>query len=439
MTTPVWDFLSCYSTSGTARFHMPGHKGSPLLGCEALDLTEIAGADSLYEASGILAESERNCSMLFSSCATFYSAEGSSLCIRAMLHLLALYRRPGCSRRIFAARNVHKSFVTAAALLDLPVDWLFSSAPSPLCSCPVSPEALEQALAEAEAPPAAVFLTSPDYLGGRQDLATLAEICHRHGTYLAVDNAHGAYLHFLPEPCHPLDLGADLCCDSAHKTLPVLTGGAYLHFSSRCPDAMLASVRRSLALFGSTSPSYLILASLDRCNAVLAEEFPQRLSVFLPRMQETRLMLEQSGCRLLPSDPLRLVLSCDGLSAAERLRSFGGEPEYADRDYLVLMLTPYNSDSDLTLLTKALGGVRPPNTAPVFPLSRPEPVLRLREALLAPQETLRVEDAVGRICADPSVSCPPAVPIRMPGERITEEAVEQFLAYGRETVSVVSV
>ena len=102
-----------------------------------------------------------------------------------------------------------------------------------------------------------MYVTSPDYLGGQSDVAALAEVSHRHGVPLLADNAHGAYLRFLSPSRHPMDLGADLCCDSAHKTLPVLTGGAYLHVGRAAPEPFRENARRALALFGSTSPSYL--------------------------------------------------------------------------------------------------------------------------------------------------------------------------------------
>ena len=119
METPILDFLKGYQREGMARFHMPGHKGSGPLGCEGWDITEVKGADSLYEASGIIARSEENAARLFGSGRTLYSAEGSSQCIRAML-ALALWSRPaGAAPVVLAARNVHKAFLYAAALLDL--------------------------------------------------------------------------------------------------------------------------------------------------------------------------------------------------------------------------------------------------------------------------------------------------------------------------------
>ena len=249
MNAPIHEFVRRYIESGAARLHVPGHKGVGPLGCEAWDITEIAGADALYEADGIIAESERNASALFGSGATFYSAEGSSLCIRAMLHLALTHRPASAARPVaLAARNAHKAFLYAAALCDFDVQWLWPEAETSLCACPVSPEALSRTLDAMKEKPFCVYVTSPDYLGGMQDIRALADVCHARGVPLIVDNAHGAYLKFLPESLHPLDLGADLCCDSAHKTLPVLTGGAYLHISRNADPALIAAAKDALAL-----------------------------------------------------------------------------------------------------------------------------------------------------------------------------------------------
>ncbi len=227
--TPIADFVRRYSSSGTARLHMPGHKGVSFLGCEPLDLTEIAGADELYEAEGIIAESEANAAQLFGTAATYYSAGGSSQCIRAML-LLAMQAVPAgegrpvllaarnahkalvysaatyysaggssqCIRAmlllamqavpagegrpvLLAARNAHKALVYSAALLDFEIQWLWPQGQGgSLCSCPVTPASLrtrlEQLLRQGVRP-FGVYLTSPDYLGYMQDVQGLAEVC----------------------------------------------------------------------------------------------------------------------------------------------------------------------------------------------------------------------------------------------------------------------
>nr|WP_325188853.1 amino acid decarboxylase [uncultured Oscillibacter sp.] len=442
MTTPLADFLRTYAASGMARLHMPGHKGRGPLGCEAWDLTEISGADSLYEAAGVIARSEENAAALFGSAATFYSTEGSTQCVKAML-FLALQNRPaGTPPVVLAARNVHKSFVHAAALLDFEPLWLWpEEGTSSLCACPVAAEGLDRALSALDAPPAAVYITSPDYLGNMADIPALAEVCRRYKTPLLADNAHGAYLRFLSPSRHPLDLGADLACDSAHKTLPVLTGGAYLHISKTAPAAFRENARAALALFGSTSPSYLTLASLDLCSRYLSENYPARLAEAVRRLEALGKTISANGWQVEPSDPLRLTLRAPsgltGLDLADRLRRGGAECEYADRDFLVLMTTPENGPEDLARVSAALGENRAPAAPAVsLPLAKGERVLSIREALFAPQESVPAEESLGRVCGAPTVGCPPAVPIAVSGERIGPEALALFRYYGVKRVDV---
>ena len=442
MTTPIADFVRNYAASGTSRLHMPGHKGIGPLGCEHLDITEVHGADALYEAEGIISQSEANAAVLFGSGRTVFSTEGSSQCIRAMLYLALTNRPKGVKPVVVAARNVHKAFVYAAALLDLEVVWLAPEGDArSLCSCSITAETLERTLSGMDAPPCAVYVTSPDYLGGRADIAALAQVCHAHGTVLAVDNAHGAYLHFLPEPTHPLDLGADICCDSAHKTLNVLTGGAYLHISKNAPRGFAKNAKSAMALFGSTSPSYLIMASLDLCNRYLAENFSTQLTGCVEKLDALRRKLTQHGWQVEDTDPLRVTVNAPagvtGLALADRLRGHGVECEYADPEFLVFMATPSNTQEDFDRVVNALGI----NTAPAavrapLPVAIGEQAVSIRQALFSPHETIPVSEGLGRICASPTVSCPPAIPIAVSGEVIGKEAMALFHHYGVETLDV---
>lgn len=439
MNTPVADFVQRYAKAGTARLHMPGHKGRCFLGCEPWDITEIHGADALYEAEGILAESEQNAAALFGSQRTCYSTEGSSQCIRAMLYLAVA---ASGSHTVVAARNVHRAFVSAAALLDLEIRWLWPEESRSLCGCPISPAQLEETLHSLPEPPAAVYLTSPDYLGGMAEIPALAQVCHQHGTLLLVDNAHGAYLRFLQPSLHPLDLGADLCCDSAHKTLPVLTGGAYLHLSPTAPAQLAPLAKSALGLFGSTSPSYLTLASLDLCNRYLAEGYPQRLAEAVERLAELRERLTAAGWRVEPSDPLRVTVAAPrgvtGQELSGQLRRQGAECEYADRDFLVLMATPENTPEELAQAAAALGQCPGEANPPQLPLARGERACSIRQAAFAPRETVDAAHSLGRVCGLPTVGCPPAIPIAVSGERITPEALALFAYYGIEQVEVLA-
>lgn len=441
MQTPIADFVRAYAKADGVRFHMPGHKGKAFLGCEPYDITEITGADALYEAEGIIAESEKNAAKLFGTRATFYSTEGSSQCIRAMLFLAVRGWQGNGRPYVIAARNAHKAFLYAAALLDIDVVWLYPKKLHALCSCQILPEQLAAVLSEQKQPPAAVYVTSPDYLGGQLALGELARICHRHGTILAVDNAHGAYLHFMEERTHPMDVGADICCDSAHKTLPVLTGGAYLHIAKTAPKQLGEEARQVLALFGSTSPSYLTLASLDLCNAYLAEYYRKRLSDTMESLAKLRGLLRGNGWRIEESDPLKLTVRMPDedvrFRLMERLHGAGIAYEYADMEYLVFMVTPENDRADYDRLLAAMGM----NDAPYQDKKGWSPVscrqvCSVREAFFAPQERVKTERAIGRVCGAPSVGCPPAVPIAAAGELIDENAAALLKYYGNDTVVV---
>lgn len=467
MTTPIVDFVRRYAQSGTSRLHMPGHKGQSLLGFEPWDITEIKGADELYGADGIIAQSEANATRLFDTVHTYYSTEGSSQCIRAML-CLALQAAPAAGQRpvLLAARNAHKALLYAAALLDFDIQWLW---PAPqdagaLCSCPVSVAKLTgalQGLVQQGKRPFGVYITSPDYLGGVQDIAALAEVCRDFGVPLLVDNAHGAYLRFLPQGGqHPIALGAAMCCDSGHKTLPVVTGGAYLHLGKNAPVQDEAAVRNALALFGSTSPSYLILQSLDKCNQILSEGYPLRLLQCCGHLTRLRRELNEAaaakhcpGPLALESEPLKVtldaaVLGLSGTELAEKLRAAKIECEYADPRYLVLMFTPDNPPQDFERLSAAVLRIAEELAGPV---TLPEETAgefaelerglhrrcTIRQAVFAPQEQLPAEQAVGRICAMPTVSCPPAIPIVVSGEQITPAAAAWMKRYHVEEVSVI--
>lgn len=439
MNTPIVDFIRAYAQKEGSRLHMPGHKGKAFLGCEKYDITEIKGADALYEAEGIIGESEKNATELFGSGATFYSCEGSTQCIKAMVYLALLNRKNSSERPvILAARNTHKAFIYACAELNVDVRFVYDETDSfSLCRCTVSAETLKKAISDCK--PFAVYVTSPDYLGGSLDIKALSETAHDFDIPLLVDNAHGAYLKFLGVNRHPLDLGADMCCDSAHKTLPVLTGGAYLHIakSGKYKDDFIADAKKALGLFGSTSPSYLILQSLDLCNEYLSGNFKCELADCVKRICELKEKLRQNGYSIAESDPLKLTIHSTCQNIGEVLRKSNIECEYADPDFTVLMFTAQNSEADFEAVAKALGKSKAIQSMPKLSLKQHETAMTVREAVFSKSERVRVKDSLGRISAMPTVSCPPAVPVVVSGEVINESDLPIFEHYGIEFIDVV--
>lgn len=441
MTTPIVDFVKKYAEEENCRFHMPGHKGKSYLGFEAFDITEVKGADALYEAEGIIAESEANATKLFGTGRTLYSTEGSSQCIRAMMYLAVNYRKTKDRPYVLAARNAHKAFLYAAALVDFDIEWLYPEETASICSCDISAAQVEGFLMNCKVLPSAVYVTSPDYLGNMLDIKAIAEVCHKYGVILAVDNAHGAYLHFLEPALHPMDLGADICCDSAHKTLPVLTGGAYLHISESAPEYFSENAKNAMALFGSTSPSYLTLMSLDMCNEYISGDYKEKTAAVSDKVEMACRKLLSNGWLAGHNEPLKLTLhrsgNLSGCEIADYLRTKRIECEYSDDDYVVFMVTGENA-SALDKLVETLGANNSGNPkASSMAYTIGQTVMTVREAFFSEHERVYVKEAAGRICASPMVSCPPAIPIVASGELIEEVHIKLFEFYGINEVEVV--
>ena len=440
METPICDFVKNYIEKDGLRLHMPGHKGTSFLGVEIFDITEIKGADSLYEADGIIRKSEENASGIFGA-DTFYSAEGSSLSIKAMLYLAVTLNKMGDEKPVvFAGRNAHKAFLSAAALIDFDVEWIYGE--SNYLSCKIDAEILDEKIKNAQNKPVAVYVTSPDYLGNIQDIKGISKVCKKHGVLLLVDNAHGAYLKFLEETMHPVDLGADMCTDSAHKTLPVLTGGGYLHISGKLDGRYKNQTKNAMLLFGSTSPSYLILQSLDMANKYIAENRTKYID-FAKKVSELKETLTQKGIKILGNEPFKITIATKsygytGTDFAEKLRINNIECEFADPDFVVLMFSPQLEDK-LENIERIFEKIpeRQEILTKMPEILRPEKAMGIRQAMFSEKEKISVENSFGRVLAEGVLSCPPAVAPLVCGERIDQNAIECFKYYGTETLWVV--
>ena len=432
--TPIADFLDGYEKSGAARFHMPGHKGRGAV--ESLDITEIDGAGDLFSRRGIIAESEEIASSLFG-CRTYYSTEGSTLAIKTMTSL-AMMRAKG---KVLAGRNAHRAFIAASALNGFDVEWIAPGDDESYISCDITPERLARSIESLGEDLSFVYITSPDYLGNIADVEGLARVCEDHGTVLLVDCAHGAYLKFLEKSAHPIDLGAYMCASSAHKTLPVLTGGAYLHLSKRANERF-PDVKDTMSYFASSSPSYLIMRSLDLANSYL-EAFPEKLARFTRRIGEIKSRLDGAGYSLEGDEALKITISAKeygytGGAIASFLKEYGVVPEFYDRDFVTFMLSPSNTDEEIEALKNSLLKIKrkAPLTEALPSFCKPRRIMSPREVFLEESEHVEVRDAVGRIIGA-TVSCPPAVPIAVCGELIDENVAKRLEYYGIEEVYAV--
>ncbi len=424
-------FLDSYADGGILRLHMPAHNGkalnSSLSRAYALDITEISGADSLFESDGIIADGETRTARLYGSGSSCWSASGSTLCIQGML---AKMRTEG--RTVVSARTVHRAFLNACILLGLSVEWVFPIA-GDVISGEYQLDAFEEKLHKLtkQGQKACIYVTSPDYRGKMQNISELAELCRKYDARLLVDNAHGAHLAFLQKNQHPINLGADYCCDSFHKMLPSLTGSAVLH--SRFEEAR--ELKQYMQMFGSTSPSYLLMRSIDEAVAWLEKD---GISAVKKAEQRAVKIRERIPYDWLGDDPFHLTISANGIDFANQLRKHHAEPEYADSACCVMLLSPVMAESDFSRLESILTACNPIAPMKIPPLPKPpETACDMRTACFSEWEMIPIEQAEGRICATVQVPCPPAVPMVMSGEIFDKNWIDYMRYFGLEKVATI--
>ncbi|MDR0884601.1 MAG: amino acid decarboxylase [Oscillospiraceae bacterium] len=435
MNTPLFDALRAQNATGRARFHMPGHKGGgdnlppELSALFALDTTELPGTGDLYAAEGAVRAAEERASALFGCGDTLFSAGGSTLCLQAMLRAALPH-----GGKLLCGRVLHRAAAHAFALLDIVPAFVESDGSAgDFFPGRITPAALCAAL-RAHPDARAVYLTSPDYFGTLSNVGALVQTAQTAGLPLLVDAAHGAHLDFLPTPCGAVSAGADFVAQSAHKTLPALTGAAWLHLR-RAADAPAA--RAAMALFGSSSPSFPILLSLDCARAWLAQAGRGALAALEHRAAQTKALLRTLGFPqpLGQVDPTRIAFTVpDGdRDVGDFLRTQGIEPEYAAQGWVILIPTAANGADDFARLHKALTAL-----ADVLPHSyTPMPLLRTpvrrrtpREAFLAQTHPVPTAQTVGKIAAWDVIPCPPAVPLVLAGEEIDAQTHSALQRYG---------
>ena len=425
--TPIFTALKNHELLSRSSFHTPGHKCNGIIPDELLrlDYTELPDTDALYEASGVILRSEELLAELFGAGCSLISAGGCTLAIQAMLRLAA--QRGG---RILCARNAHRSAVNAMALLGIDPVWIMPEGQNGYTGR-ITPEDAERAFAEND-DITAMYVTSPSYYGELCDISALAEICHKNGALLLVDNAHGSHLAFLSRDLHPLFLGADMTACSLHKTLPVLTGGAVLNLR----DASLRSDgKAAMSLFGSTSPSYPVMCSIELCADHLRNGGIDEYRRCEEQVMKLKELAAQNGIGQPQGecDPLRLTLDTAGVGLCgkeqqEYFEKHGIDCEFCDGENAVMIFTPFNTERDYERVRSAICGMekRSPVRREYTARTLPEKVMTLQEAVLSRSVLVPVRKANGRTAADTVCPCPPGVPVIMPGEKINDEIIRRL-------------
>lgn len=434
---PLFHALQLLATGDSARFHMPGHKGEPLFNTFSevfsIDFTETYGTGNLYLGDGPIRDAEVAAARYFDAADCFFLTGGSTQGILAMLATAV-----GRGGAVLLDRECHKSVCHACALLD--ITPYFMTAPL------IEPFGISGGLPPAEAERQlidhpeirAVFLTSPTYYGIRRAIPAFADLCRAYGKVLLVDGAHGAHFPAVGLPT-PIAEGADYAVLSMHKTLPCLGQGAVL-LTGKGVDK--GALRENTALFGTSSPSYPIMASIDLARAYV--EGPGRTAYHraAEACGELREYVARRTCFLplvvadYPAlDPCRLTVCTAGTDVtghhlADMLWSECGVAcEMADARNVVFILTCADSGVALYRLRRGLRRIARRRSEEVglpscVPFPPAEQVMRVRDAWFAKTGRVHPADAEGMVCARPITPYPPGVPLLWPGEKITRAHIE---------------
>ncbi len=422
-------------------FHMPGHKRTPLEfpNPYSIDITEIEGFDNLHHATGILKEAQERAARLYGSQKSFFLVNGSTGGILAAIS--AAVPRGGV---LLMSRNSHKAAYHAAYLRELETVYLLPARTDFGISGSIQPAHVAQALEDLPQI-GGVFITSPTYDGVLSDIQKIAEIAHAHNVPLIVDEAHGAHLAFSSEfPASALRCGADLVIQSLHKTLPCLTQAALLHVNSSRID--LDALGRFLGIYQTSSPSYLLMASMEQCIRYMKREgrermfdFAQLLRQFYKRAAKLRHLqvFEGSSCRAeacFAHDFSKILISTgnSGLSGKELydalLHDFHLQMEMSSGHYVTALSTLMDTPEGFLRLGSALEEIdkksyasapsaKPLDAQAIYQI--PKPGLSISKALELPSEVLPLKGSIGHISQEYIYLYPPGIPLATPGEILT--------------------
>ena len=441
---PLLDAIKACTTHAHAPFYTPGHKRgvgisqplADLLGKKVFraDLTELADLDNLFAPQGVILAAQDLAAEAFGARKTWFLVNGSTCGIEA-----AILATCGTGDKIIMPRNVHSSVISALILSGaIPIfvnpeyDSVLDIAHS------ITPQAVQTAL-EKHPDTKAVLVVYPTYYGVCGNLEAIAQITHQYHIPLLVDEAHGAHFAFHPDlPFSALAAGADLTVQSTHKVLGAMTQASMLHVQGDRID--IDRVNKALQLVQSTSPSYILLASLDAARQQMALYGKGLMSRTLELADIARRRISEipglSVLQMQNLDPTRLTVTVSGLGltgfAAEEIldEKLGVTAEFASLQHLTFIISLGNTLSDIEQLVQGFSSL-----AQMHPICIPPSQTGLvlcdnlgcispREAFFAVSETLPLSQTSDRICTEIVCPYPPGIPILMPGELITQGALE---------------
>ncbi|HBR02254.1 MAG TPA: arginine decarboxylase [Ruminiclostridium sp.] len=444
MPAPIYEMLIKYRESRPLAFHMPGHilgrgLSEPFKEAGSLDITEIPGADCLHAPLGVIREAQELAANCFGADFSLFLVNGSTAGIHTMIRYAV---NPG--GKLIIGRDCHISALNALALAHgEPIFVAPKVDREHQIPVGITAEDVEEAL-KAHPDAQGILVTRPNYYGMAQPLAKLAGLARRYQIPLLVDEAHGAHFKFHHNfPDTAMELGAHLCVQSLHKTLPAFTQTAILHGKKDYVDRR--RVELTASMLQTTSPSYLLMASIDQARELMERNGGSLYDGLWENIRSFDAKLVKTTClervttpgKEVEADFSRIVLdfaktSLSGFQAEELLRGkYGIVAEMADLRHVVLIATPFHIDHDFDRLLTALqemsrdyGGCQKGREPILWPVDIPERVISLSEALFSEKRQLPVQKSEGAIAADSLIPYPPGIPLVNPGERITADIIQ---------------
>ncbi|PWT26711.1 aminotransferase class I/II-fold pyridoxal phosphate-dependent enzyme [Butyrivibrio fibrisolvens] len=438
----LWDKLDDLSRSNMYPYHMPGHKRNAGCGMDTAlffdhDITEIDDFDNLHDARNIIMDCQNRANALYKAGETYFLVNGSTCGV-----LSAISAVTGDGDTILTARNCHKSLYHAAYLRNLKLEYLYPQRISGYDFCgAVKPEDIDAALKEGTSIKA-VFITSPTYEGVYSDVRAIADIAHSYGAALIVDEAHGAHLGISDRISEgAIEGGADIVIHSLHKTLPSITQTALLHVNGTIVDR--DRLKRFLRIYQTSSPSYLMMASIDDCITYMTANgnlWADSLMSYHDKIIDATRQLQHLEIPddNIVNDPCKVVISCRNTSISgsqlyDLLRTrYALQPEMACETYVLMIITGMDTIEGIDRLIEAvedidrrLGFARDTRLKndTLSTDTVPKAIKTLRDAWDSGFEEVILESAVGRIAGDFVNLYPPGIPIIVPGEEISQDIV----------------
>ena len=442
-------------------FHMPGHKRKEhaLMDPYSMDITEIEGFDNLHEPEGILLEGKERLAELYGAKESFFLVNGSTC---GLLAAISAATRRGDT--ILMARNCHKAVYHAMYLRELKPTYIYPQMDMKWwINGGIFPDKVERCLAE-NPEIKAVLITSPTYDGVVSDVKAIAEITHKYEIPLIVDEAHGAHFHFSNYfPTSAVKLGADLVIQSFHKTLPAMTQTAILHNCSDRVDGRL--IRRFMGIYQTSSPSYILMASIDACIDTMTAEGHEMFREFTKMLERTRKRLSQ--CRYIcladpekdvngvfDYDRSKLIFSTvkSTLTGAQLydilLERYHIQMEMESETYALALAAVGDREEGFERLCQAIEEIDREEEQKVKKLDLTgmeerkmdaksmycvlNQVISVSEAMETESESCILEECIGRISAEFAYLYPPGIPLLTPGEQITGHFIRNIKIYTEE-------